>query len=64
MVNISSDLQVHTDFIKSYIDLGFDTIILHNVNRDQETFIEDFGEKVLPQFRSSKNLSTKLQTIF
>jgi probable non-F420 flavinoid oxidoreductase len=64
MVNISSDLQVHTDFIKSYIDLGFDTIILHNVNRDQETFIEDFGEKVLPQFKSSKNLSTKLQTIF
>jgi coenzyme F420-dependent glucose-6-phosphate dehydrogenase len=64
MVNISSDLQVHSDFIKSYIDLGFDTIILHNVNRDQETFIKDFGEKVLPQFKSSKNLLTKLQTIF
>jgi probable non-F420 flavinoid oxidoreductase len=62
MVNISSDLQVHSDFIKSYIDLGFDTIILHNVSRDQETFIKDFGEKVLPQFKSSKNLLTKLQT--
>jgi probable non-F420 flavinoid oxidoreductase len=48
MVNISSDVQVHIDFIKSYIDLGFDTIILHNVNRDQETFISDFGERVLP----------------
>jgi coenzyme F420-dependent glucose-6-phosphate dehydrogenase len=47
MVNISSDVQVHIDLIKSYKDLGFDTIILHNVNRDQETFINDFGEKVL-----------------
>ncbi|HLL44205.1 MAG TPA: hypothetical protein VK369_13745, partial [Segetibacter sp.] len=48
MVNISSDVQVHIKLIKSYIDLGFETIILHNVNRDQETFINDFGEKVLP----------------
>lgn len=48
MVNISSDVQVHIDLLKSYIDLGFDTIIRHNVNRDQETFINDFGEKVLP----------------
>lgn len=48
MVNISSDLKVHTDLIKSYLDLGFETVILHNVNRDQQTFIKDFGEKVLP----------------
>lgn len=53
MVNISTDLTVHTDLIKSYISLGFDTVILHNVNRDQETFIADFGEKVLPQFALS-----------
>lgn len=50
MVNISSDLKVHTKLIRSYIDLGFDTVILHNVNRDQETFIEDFGKYVLPEF--------------
>ncbi|GEO11589.1 TIGR03885 family FMN-dependent LLM class oxidoreductase [Segetibacter aerophilus] len=53
MVNISSDLQVHADLIASYIDLGFDTVILHNVNRDQETFIQDFGEKVLPKLAAS-----------
>jgi probable non-F420 flavinoid oxidoreductase len=49
MVNISSDPNVHIDLIKSYIDLGFNTVILHNVNRDQETFIADFGDKVLPR---------------
>lgn len=53
MVNISSDPKVHTNLIRSYIDIGFDTIILHNVNRDQGTFIEDFGEKVLPHFSNS-----------
>jgi len=51
MVHISSDVQKHIDIIQSYIDLGFDTIILHNVNRDQETFITDFGEKVLPKLK-------------
>jgi hypothetical protein len=32
------------------MELGFDRIILHNVNRQQEVFIKTFGEKVLPQF--------------
>ncbi len=50
MVNISSDMQVHIDLIQSYIDLGFDKIILHNVNRNQEIFMKDFGEKALPLF--------------
>jgi probable non-F420 flavinoid oxidoreductase len=49
-VNISADPDRHADLIKEYIDLGFERIILHNVNRDQETFIRDFGEKVLPKF--------------
>jgi coenzyme F420-dependent glucose-6-phosphate dehydrogenase len=49
MVNVSADPKVHIDLIKSYIDLGFTTIILHNVGRNQEQFIKDFGEKVLPK---------------
>jgi coenzyme F420-dependent glucose-6-phosphate dehydrogenase len=48
-IRISSDVQQHIDWIRSDIDLGFEKIILHNVNRDQETFIRDFGEKVLPK---------------
>lgn len=48
MVRISSDVNEHIDWIKQDIDLGFERIILHNVNREQELFIRDFGEKVLP----------------
>jgi probable non-F420 flavinoid oxidoreductase len=47
-VLISSDPKKFIDWVQSYIDLGFEKIILHNVNRDQETFIKDFSEKVLP----------------
>ena len=47
-VLISSDPKKFINWIQSYIDLGFEKIILHNVNRDQETFIKDFSEKVLP----------------
>ncbi|MDF3076211.1 MAG: F420-dependent oxidoreductase, family [Sphingobacteriaceae bacterium] len=49
-VRISTDLKQHIDWIKQDESLGFERIILHNVNRDQETFIGDFGERVLPEF--------------
>jgi probable non-F420 flavinoid oxidoreductase len=48
-VNISCDPKKHVEWIRSYAGLGFDRIILHNVNREQENFIADFGEKVLPE---------------
>jgi coenzyme F420-dependent glucose-6-phosphate dehydrogenase len=48
MVRISSDIQQHIDWIRQDMDLGFEKIILHNVNRDQEKFIRDFGEKIIP----------------
>lgn len=51
MVRISSSIQQHIDWIKQDMDLGFERIILHNVNRDQELFIKDFGGKVLPQLK-------------
>jgi coenzyme F420-dependent glucose-6-phosphate dehydrogenase len=47
-VLISSNPKQHIEWIRSFEELGFEKIILHNVNRDQETFIKDFGEKVLP----------------
>jgi coenzyme F420-dependent glucose-6-phosphate dehydrogenase len=49
MVHISNDPQQFVDWIQQYIDMGFENIILHNVNREQELFIKDFGEKVLPR---------------
>jgi coenzyme F420-dependent glucose-6-phosphate dehydrogenase len=50
MINISNDLEVHAEKIRSYINLGFENIILHNVNRDQETFINDFS-RILPDLQ-------------
>lgn len=50
-VNVSADVNKHIDWIRSYIDLGFEKIILHNVNREQERFIQDFGEKVIPEMK-------------
>lgn len=37
------------EWIEQYRTLGVETIVLHNVNRNQEKFIVDFGEKVLPR---------------
>jgi len=48
MVHISADLGRHIDWIGQYIDMGFERIMLHNVNRQQERFIKDFGRVVLP----------------
>lgn len=48
MVRISSSIQQHIDWIKQDMELGFKRIMLHNVNREQELFINIFGEKVLP----------------
>ncbi|MGF1676364.1 MAG: TIGR03885 family FMN-dependent LLM class oxidoreductase [Rivularia sp. (in: cyanobacteria)] len=49
-VKISSDTQQFVNWLQEYIELGFDELILHNVNREQEQFIKVFGEKVLPAF--------------
>jgi len=49
MVRISSNIQQHIDWIKRDLDLGFEKIILHQVTREQELFIQEFGDKVLPK---------------
>jgi coenzyme F420-dependent glucose-6-phosphate dehydrogenase len=48
-VKISSDPGQHVKWINEFIDLGFEEIILHNVNTNQEQFIDIFGNKVLPE---------------
>lgn len=47
-VHISSDTQRHAAWIREYVELGIETIHLHNVHCDQRRFIDDFGEHVLP----------------
>jgi coenzyme F420-dependent glucose-6-phosphate dehydrogenase len=46
-VNISDDPGQHIEWIEKYIKMGFNEIVLHNVNKKQEQFIEIFGSKVL-----------------
>ena len=50
-VRVSANLRDHIQWIKEYISLRFDEIILHNVNTNQQRFIDDFGSKVLPELQ-------------
>lgn len=47
-VRISADLQRHIEWLQQYVKLGFTEIYLHNVNKEQQRFIQVFGEQVLP----------------
>ncbi|GAB3727183.1 TIGR03885 family FMN-dependent LLM class oxidoreductase [Spirosoma lituiforme] len=49
LVRISADLNQHADWLLEDLSLGFEQISLHNVNRQQQGFIDDFGAQVLPQ---------------
>jgi coenzyme F420-dependent glucose-6-phosphate dehydrogenase len=48
-VRVSPDPNQHVEWLQQDIDLGFSQLMLHNVNLQQERFIEVFGEKVVPQ---------------
>jgi G6PDH family F420-dependent oxidoreductase len=45
----TADLDKHVEYIQHFIDLGFQEIHIHNVNRNQEGFIEAYGKHVLPK---------------
>ena len=50
-VLISSDLNRHADWLAEFVELGFEELQLHQVDRNQSAFIDAFGTKVLPQLR-------------
>jgi coenzyme F420-dependent glucose-6-phosphate dehydrogenase len=52
-IRVSSDLEQHIAWLHDDVELGFDHLYLHNVNRDQECFLEAFGERVLPTLKHS-----------
>ena len=49
----TADLEAHTAYIQHWIDLGFQEIHIHNVNRAQEAFIEAYGKHVIPNLKWS-----------
>jgi probable non-F420 flavinoid oxidoreductase len=50
LLRISADVREFIDWFEADAALGFDAIYLNHVGRDLETFIDVFGEKVLPTF--------------
>jgi coenzyme F420-dependent glucose-6-phosphate dehydrogenase len=48
-VHVSADLGQQAAWMAEYAEIGFAAIDLHNVGSNQETFIDAFGERVLPQ---------------
>jgi probable non-F420 flavinoid oxidoreductase len=48
-VLVSADLAQHAKWLRELAELGVDEIYLHHVGREQERFIEVFGEQVLPE---------------
>ncbi|MBA3471592.1 MAG: TIGR03885 family FMN-dependent LLM class oxidoreductase, partial [Herpetosiphonaceae bacterium] len=52
-IRISADPQRHLEWLRGDLALGFERVFVHNVNRNQRGFIEDFGEHVLPGLAAS-----------
>ncbi|SDM62155.1 TIGR03885 family FMN-dependent LLM class oxidoreductase [Allokutzneria albata] len=50
-VLMSSDLARHVELLASCAELGIDRVYLHQVGRNQEHFLDVFGERVLPVLR-------------
>ncbi|GAB3035616.1 TIGR03885 family FMN-dependent LLM class oxidoreductase [Natronobiforma cellulositropha] len=49
-VRVSADLDDHLEWLRADADLSVDRCYLHNVNTEQEAFIETFGEELLEEF--------------
>nr|WP_253375622.1 TIGR03885 family FMN-dependent LLM class oxidoreductase [Okibacterium sp. HSC-33S16] len=50
-VLISADAAWHAAKIAELFELGFDEIYLHHVGKEQDTFLDVFGDRVVGQFR-------------
>lgn len=46
---VSADPGVHAAEIRTYLDLGYDRVFVHNVGANQVAFMETFAREVLPQ---------------
>lgn len=54
---ITSNLDHITDLLLKIKEQGIDHVILHNVNREQELFIKDFGKSVLPALKVKEDIT-------
>jgi alkanesulfonate monooxygenase SsuD/methylene tetrahydromethanopterin reductase-like flavin-dependent oxidoreductase (luciferase family) len=54
IVLISSDLDRHVEWLRERMGLGFQSLDLHNVGRNQREFIDAFSRHVLPALRAGR----------
>jgi probable non-F420 flavinoid oxidoreductase len=52
-VIVSSDPGEHVRRLEEFVELGFDRIYLHHVGKEQDRFLDVFGEQVLPRLRNA-----------
>ncbi len=52
-VIISDKAEVFVEKIQQYHEMGFERIIIHNVNEEQEEFVDFFGKEVLPRIKTN-----------
>jgi coenzyme F420-dependent glucose-6-phosphate dehydrogenase len=50
-VIISSEAETFIEKIREFEKMGFEKIIIHNVNKQQEEYIDFFGKEVLPNIQ-------------
>lgn len=53
-VQVSADPAEHLDRLAALAELGFDRVFLHQVGREQDAFIDVFGERVVPQLAAAR----------
>jgi len=51
-VLVSSDPGQHAAWLSEFVEIGFEHLYLHQIDRNQEIFMDAFASKVLPQLRS------------
>lgn len=54
-LRVTTDIQEHIDLLAEDFALGYERVYLHNVSREQERFIDDFGSRVLPAVKEGSN---------
>jgi len=53
-VLVAHDPAEHLDRLVELVELGFDRVFLHHVGRDQDAFIDVFGERVVPELSKAR----------
>ncbi len=50
---VSDDPDEHVERIREYVDLGFTHLVFHGPGADQDRFIKQYGEEILPRLRAA-----------